>query len=186
MQTSVSREAERGIRYALLAVALVGYRRRDPGAVVNALIALVATYLPGRIKQRYDVSFRPWQRVYLDTAMLTHAVGMLGPYDDVWWWDHMTHTHSATLLGGLTFAVARRTDREPGPRVIGVVAVAGVLWEIVEYIIHRTANHLGYEPLLVSYGKVDTALDLVFDLVGAGLVVLLGDTFLANLTDADE
>ncbi|RZV10311.1 hypothetical protein BDK88_1464 [Natrinema hispanicum] len=186
MQTSVATEAERGIRYSLLAVVAIGYRRRDPGAVVNALIALVATYLPGRLERRYDVTFRSWQRVYLTSAMLTHAIGMLGPYDDIWWWDHMTHTHSATLLGGLTFAAARRNDHDPGPRVLGVVACAGVLWEIAEYIVHATANHLGWEPLLVSYGKVDTALDLVFDLVGALLVVLLGDAFLENLAETDE
>src|SRR6056297_948236 len=182
MQTSVAKEAERGIRYSLLAVVAVGYRQRDPGAVVNAPIALVATYLPGHFERRYDVTFRPWQRVYLNSAMLTHAVGMLGPYDDIWWWDHVTHTHSATLLGGLTFAAARRKDREPHPRVIGIVAFVGVLWEIVEYIIHVTATRLGWDPLLVSYGKTDTALDLVFDLIGAGLVVILGDSFLENLT----
>ena len=186
MQTSVAKEAERGIRYSLLAVAVVGYRRRDPGAVVNAIVALVATYLPGHIERRYDVQFKPWQRTYVHSAMITHALGMLGPYDDVWWWDHVTHTHSATLLGGLTFAAARRRDSDPHSRVVAVVACAGVLWEIGEYTIHKTATYLGYDPLLVSYGKKDTFLDLVFDLVGAVLVLVLGDAALENLTRAED
>lgn len=186
MQTTVSREAERGIRYAILAVFVVGVRRRDPGSVFNAIVALAATYLPGAVEHRYDVTLRPWQRTYLSTAMLTHAVGMLGPYDDIWWWDHVTHTHSATILGGVTFAAARRRGRDPRPRVVAVVACAGVLWELAEYGIHATATRLGFEPLLVSYGKTDTFFDLVFDLVGALLVLVLGDSLLENMTPVDE
>lgn len=186
MQTTVSREAERGIRYAILAVFVVGVRQRDLGAVFNAIVALAATYLPGAVEYRYDVTFRPWQRTYLSTAMLTHAVGMLGPYDDIWWWDHMTHTHSATILGGATFAASHRRGRDPRPRVVGVVACAGVLWELAEYGIHVTATRVGLEPVLVSYGKTDTLFDLVFDLVGALLVLVLGDSLLENVTPVDE
>ncbi|MFC4541381.1 hypothetical protein ACFO5R_05515 [Halosolutus amylolyticus] len=173
---------ERGLRCSILAVFVAGCRRRDPAAIVNALVSLAATYLPGFVERWYDVEFHPWQRVYAETAMVTHAAGMLGPYDDVWWWDHLTHTHSATLLGGLTYVVSRRRDRDPRPRVIAVVVCAGILWEVVEYVIHATADRLGLEPVLVSYGKRDTALDLVFNLVGALLVLAFGDRVLENLT----
>ena len=186
MQTSVSTEAERGIRYAILAVFVVGFRRRNPGAVANAVVALAATSVPGVAERRYDVAFEPWQRAYLNAAMLTHAVGMLGPYDDVWWWDHLTHTHSATLLGGFDFTAARHRGRDPRPRVVAAVACAGVLWELGEYSVHATANRLELEPLLVSYGPRDTLFDLVFDLVGAVLVLLLGDRLLENLTPPAE
>ncbi len=180
--TTVTREAERGIRYGLLAVLVVGLRRRNPGAVANAAVALAATYLPRVVERRYDVEFRPWQRVYAESAMLTHAVGMLGPYDDLWWWDHVTHTHSATLLGSAIHAVARRRGRDPRPRVLGVVVGGGVLWELMEYLVHRSANRLGFEPLLVSYGKVDTVLDLAFNVLGGLLVLAFGDRALRNLT----
>jgi uncharacterized protein (DUF486 family) len=180
----VREEAERGLRYGILVVFVIGIRRRDPGAVVNAVVALVATYLPGIVEGVYDIEFRPWQRVYVDTVMLLHAVGMLGPYDDRWWWDHLTHTLSSTILGSVTFAVARRCDHNPRPRVVAVVVCVGLLWELVEYAIHVTANRLGFEPLLVSYGKTDTLLDLVFNLVGALLVLLFGDRYLRNFTDS--
>ncbi|MFC7157518.1 hypothetical protein ACFQPA_18990 [Halomarina halobia] len=182
-RTSVAREAERGIRYGLLAVFVVGLRRRNAGAVVNAVLALAAAYLPDVLEREYDVEFRPWQRVYAETAMLTHAVGMLGPYDDVWWWDHLTHAHSATLLGGIVHVVARRRGRDPGARVVGVVMCTGLLWELAEYAIHTTANRLGLEPFLVSYGRTDTLLDLAFNLVGAALVLAFGDHALKNFAE---
>ncbi|WP_254546966.1 hypothetical protein [Halomarina pelagica] len=180
--TSVAREAERGIRYGIVAVFLVGLRRRNAGAVVNAALALAFTYLPDVLEREYDVEFRPWQRVYAEIATLTHAVGMLGPYDDVWWWDHLTHAHSATLLAGIVHAAARRRGREPRPRVVAVVVCVGLLWELMEYAVHAAADRLGLEPFLVSYGRTDTVLDLIFDLLGASLVLAFGDRILDNLT----
>ncbi|MBZ6495264.1 hypothetical protein [Natrinema longum] len=173
--------AERGVRCALVAVFVAGVRRRDPGAIVNAVVAFAATYVPRIVERVYGLEFRPWQRAYAAVAMLTHAIGMLGPYDDVWWWDHLTHAHSATLVGSAAFVAARRRGDDPRPRVVAVVAVAGLCWELLEYAIHAIANRLGLEPVLVTYGKTDTALDLLFNLVGAVLVLLLGDYALENV-----
>lgn len=80
----MAKEIERGIRYAIVTVFVVGLRRRNPGAVVNAALAIAATYLPNIIEHRYDVSFRPWQRIYSSVVMLIPSVGMLGAYDEVW------------------------------------------------------------------------------------------------------
>jgi len=183
--TSVECEPKRGIRYALVTVFVVGVRQRNPGAVVNAVLATIGTYLSDAVERTYGIELRPWHHLYIDTAMITHAVGMLGPYDDVGWWDHLTHTHSATILGGAVFAISRRRGRDPRPRVIAVVAVFGVLWEIAEYAIHATADRLGVEPILVTYGKTDTALDLLFDLLGAVLVLAFGDRVLGELATAE-
>ncbi|GAB3670520.1 hypothetical protein [Halopiger thermotolerans] len=178
MKTAIVRAAERGIRYALLAVFVEGIRRRDPGAVVNAIVAAMGTYLPDLVERAYGVELRPWQRAYVQSAMITHAVGMLGPYDDVWWWDHLTHAHSSSILGGAVFAISRRRGRDPGPRVVAAVVCLGLLWELVEYAVHAAGDRLGIDPVLVSYGKKDTALDVVFDLVGAALVLAFGDCVL--------
>ena len=182
MGISTERTIERGIRYALLSVFVAGIRRRNPGAVVNAIVAVIGTYIPDIIEWTSDVELRPWQRVYVNTAMVTHAVGMLGPYDEVWWWDHLTHAHTATILGSVVFALSRRQGRDPRPRVVAVVACLGVLWELLEYTIHLVARRVGFEPILITYGAKDTALDLVFDLVGALLVLAFGDRVLGNLT----
>ena len=185
MQSSAGRAVERGIRYAHLAVFVVGLRRRNFGAVVNAILSVSVTYLPPVAERRYGVELRPWQRVYVDVAVLAHAVGMLGPYDDVWWWDHLTHTCSATLLGGAVFVAARRRGRDPRPRVLAAVVGLGILWELAEYAVHAAAARLGIEPILVSYGSTDTALDLVFNLVGAVLVLAFGDRVLGDVTAND-
>jgi len=181
-RASVTRSVEIAIRNAILAVFVVGVRRRDPSAVVNAVFALAGASLPDLVERRYDIGFEPWQRVYTGTAMLTHAAGMLGPYDDVWWWDHLTHTHSATLLASVVHVGARRGGRDPRPRVLAVTVCVGVLWEAMEYAIHATARRLGLEPVLVPYGERDTVLDLCFDLLGALLVCAFGDRLLRNFT----
>ena len=183
--TTVLGEAGRAVRYAILGVLVSGVRRRDPSAVVNATVSFCATYLPVVVEWRYDVEFRPWQRLYLSVGMLTHAVGMLGPYDDTWWWDHVTHTHSSTLVGGLIHVVARRGGRDPRSRVLGGVLVAGVLWEIMEYVIHGVSRRVGLEPLLVPYGAEDTLQDLFFDLLGALLVLAFANRLLSNLVRDD-
>lgn len=177
--------AEQGVgheaRYTLLTVFLVGLRRRDPGAIVNAVVAAIGTYLPTFITRVYNVKLQPWQRAYVNTAMVTHAVGMLGPYDDVWWWDHVTHAHSSSILAGIVYVASRRKDRDPGPRVIAAVISLGLAWELLEYAIHATAKRLDLEPILVTYGRKDTFFDIVFDLVGALLVVVFGDRVLGEL-----
>jgi hypothetical protein len=183
---SVATTVERCVRAALVVVSLVGLRRRDPGAVVNGVLALAGTFFPDVVERRYAVTLRPWQRVYVETAMLTHAVGMLGPYDDVPWWDHLTHTHSATVVGGVVHAVARHRNRDPLAHVLPGVFGLGVLWEVLEYVAHGLSRRVGIEPVLVSYSRTDTLLDLLFDLLGAVVVVALGDRLLHNVLPDDE
>ena len=188
-RSSVMWEAEHGIRYAIIAVLIIGFCQRRWRAVVNAIITIAATYLPGVIEDHYDVEFLPWQRVYAATAMFTHAAGMLGPYEDEdtwWWWDNLTHTHSATLLAGLVHAAARRRSRDPRPRVLAAVVCLGILWEFTEYTIHTAANRFGFEPVLVPFGKKDTLFDLCFNTLGALLVLAFGDRFLRNFIQRSD
>jgi hypothetical protein len=179
---SVARTVERSVRYAIVGVFGVGLRRRNWGAVVNAVLALVATSLPDALERQYGVEFRPWQRLYASVSMLTHAVGMLGPYDEEGWWDHVTHTLSATLFGGFVYAAAHRRDRYPRLRVLAAIGCGGVVWELLEYAIHAISDRLGVESVLVPYSARDTALDLVFNFLGALLVLAFGDRFLRNFT----
>lgn len=179
---SAVRAAQRGTRGAIAAVIMAGFRRRNTGAVVNGLLAFVAAFLPRIVERECDVEFRPWQRLYTETTMLGHAVGMLGLYDDTWWWDHLTHVLSATVLGGFVHATACRRGRDPRPRVLAAIVGGGVLWELMEYAVHGVTDRLGLQPVLIPYSARDTLFDLVFDLVGALLVLAFGERSLRNFT----
>ena len=99
---------------------------------------------------------------------------MLGRYDSVWWWDHLTHTLSAALAAALLYAGLLVVA--PAIAVAGTVltiVVLGVLWEAGELFAREVADRYDIEPVLVHYGWRDTALDLLFDVVGAGVVVAL-------------
>ena len=174
------------IRCGILTVFVEGVRRRDPGAIVNAVLTFAVTHIPDAIEEIYGFEFRPWQRVYAASAMLAHAFGMLGPYDDVWWWDHVTHTLSATLLGGIVHVTARRRSRDPLPRILAATAGLGILWEFLEYVIHTISRRLGIEPVLVHYNKRETVLDLLFNILGALLAYAFGDRLLRNFIQRTE
>lgn len=187
VRNRVGRAIRRSVRCAILAVFLAGVRRRNLGAAVNGAVAFAVSFLPSAVERRYGVEFRPWQRAYVTSAMLAHSVGMLGLYDDTRWWDHLTHTLSASLLGGLVHAGARRRGHPPRPRVVAAVAVGGVLWELAEYAVHALTDRLGLDPALIPYSARDTAGDLLFDLLGALLVVAFGDHLLRNFVrDGDD
>ena len=177
---SATRTTERSIKGATLAVFVEGLRQRNSNAIVNAVLMFTATYLPDITERLYDVRFRPWQRVYTEITMLAHAIGFLGPYDDTWWWDHITHVLSATLLGGFIHVAAHRRGRDPKRDVLASIVGGGALWEGLEYTIHRLSDRLGIEPMLVYYGPRDTLKDLLFNLLGAFLVLMFGDRLLRN------
>lgn len=181
-RTSMTRLVDRGIRGATLAVLVEGLRERNLNAIANAVPMFVATYLPDTAEDLYDVHFQPWQRVYTEITMLAHAVGFLGPYNDTWWWDHVTHVLSASLLGGSVHVAARRRGRSPNRAVPIAVVGGGLFWEVLEYSIHRVSDRLGIEPVLVYYGPRDTVKDLLFNLLGALLVLAFGDRLLRNFT----
>lgn len=181
--TSATRAVELSIKGTILAVFVEALRQRNKNAIVNAVLMFPATYLPDVAERLYDVKFRPWQRVYTEGTMLAHAVGFLGPYDDVWWWDHVTHTLSATLLGGVFHVVAHFRGRNPTRDVLASIVGGGVLWESLEYTVHWISDRLGVEPVLVYYGPRDTVKDLLFDFLGALLVIVFGDRLLRNFTE---
>ena len=172
----------------LLGLTLVeAVRRRDVSASVNALVALLAALLPFGIELAASVVSAPSFRTgsvlpfWIAAAGLVHAIGMLGRYETTWWWDHLAHGISAGLLTALVYAGLLVLSTGPGPYpatawvvrsgTVGFVMVAGIAWELLELAARAVADRYGIEPVLVHYGRRDTALDLVFDFVGAVLVV---------------
>lgn len=171
------------------ALLLLAVQRRNVSAVVNAGAGLALTAFvtilsmaPGPVVGQ-DLGLGLALPLWLAVASALHAVGMLGWYESVSWWDHLTHTVSAALVAALLYAgvlVADPTvlgvDTLPGSTVVLTVALAfavGVAWELLELVGRELGRRLDVEPVLIYYGPRDTALDLAFDVLGALLVVAL-------------
>ncbi|GAB7095710.1 hypothetical protein JCM30237_28640 [Halolamina litorea] len=164
------------VEAALLALLYVGYRRENTPAVANTAGAAVLTLVPPAVAGVVGAEGDGFlvATFWVAVAGFLHSLGMLGRYESVWWWDHLTHTLSAALLAALLYASLLVVA--PGVAVVGTVVVTltlGVVWEIGELLAREVASRYDIEPVLVHYGRRDTALDLVFDAVGTVLVVAL-------------
>lgn len=138
---------------------------------------------PMILRRGFGIHLRPWQVGYVSAGLFLHPLGGLyGLYSTVWWFDHATHTLSATLVAAIGFVIVSAYDRRVGPLLPGAIAAftfafvmsAGVLWELVETL----------TPILTVYGYNDTVLDYVFDAVGGLLVIVLGPRLLRPATAA--
>lgn len=170
--------------HAALAVAtLESARRRDAGALVNAGGALLLSVLPWLVGLTLAEPLDPVLPLWLAVAGLLHAAGMLGLYESLFWWDHLTHGLSSALVAALALAglvVGGRAGTAPAlsptaraVAVLGLALAVGVFWELLEVAARRVGDALGVEPLLVYYGRWDTPIDLLFNLTGALVVVVL-------------
>lgn len=179
---------------AVLATLVEALRRGNAAAAINALAAVVVVMLPTLAGVVFDVDSGPYLGLWLGVALLLHVSGMLGPYETVWWWDHLTHGLSGALVAALLYAgllVAARGVEGPavGPGTVAAATVIGVLvigvaWELLELVARDVGERLDVEPVLVHYGVRDTSLDLAFDLLGALVVVLLDLQVFVPLADS--
>jgi len=179
-------------------LALVGYglATRNPSIVVNAVLGLITTFLPAILRRDYQIAMDTPMVAWIAIAVLLHTLGMIGPYDAVWWWDHLTHTLSASLVAGVGFAVTRAVDEyweeiylPPDFMFVYIVLftlAAGVLWEVLEFVGREIALAFGQGPILVQYDVADSVIDLVFDGIGAVLVAALGQRRFDRLIDSIE
>lgn len=174
----------------ILALVVAGMASGEFVLVVNGLIGLGTTGLPWAIQRYGDVTISPPFVFWIAVAVLLHTLGMAGPYETIWWWDHLTHTLSAALLASVAYALTRTLEEHstvislPADfRFLFVVIfalAAGVLWEVLEFLGREGARWLGHQPVLVQYGLQDTVLDLLFDGAGAVIVGLLDRRWLGR------
>lgn len=185
----------------LIGMLFVGIERGNGGIVINTGVALLVTQLPPLLERDYEIPMDPRLTLWITTAVFLHAFGTVGLpgatrtlYSQVWWWDHMTHALSASLVAGVGYATVRAFDEHaegvhlPG-KFIAVfillfVIAFGVLWEILEFAIALSAQALGIKAVLTQYGLGDTMLDFVFNSIGGLVVALWGGAYLTDVTGA--
>ena len=187
------RAASRVLQLGVALVLAIGVAEANLSVVINAVGALAVSFLPAVLQRDYRITLSPGLTLWLTTAVLLHAVGMLGPYHSIWWWDHVTHTFSATVIAGLGYVTARAVDEYSDevylpPRFLFVYILLftlafGVAWEVLEFVARLLADAMGYGPFLVQYGFEDTIVDLVFDLLGGLLVAVAGTPAFTHVVD---
>lgn len=165
------------LQVAIVATVFESLRRGNVAATVNAVASLGAAVLPTTVELLVAPSadLPTALSLWIAVAGFLHVLGMLGLYESSWWWDHLTHALSASLIGALFYAavlVAWGGDWPTAATVtVGLTFAVGVFWELIELVARDLGERFDVEPVLVYYGLRDTALDLVFDLVGAIAVV---------------
>ncbi|WP_311173588.1 hypothetical protein [Halobellus ordinarius] len=181
----------------IVGTVLIGVQSRNLQAVVNGIASIVATALPALgelvITHRIgaDVTFGPELSVWLAVAGFLHMLGMLGWYETVSWWDHLTHTVSASLLAALVYASlqipsalgSQVTDAYAAIFTVLFTLGAGVFWELVELAAREIGEYIDRPPVLEYYGLRDTVLDMVFNGIGAIVVVAFDVRIFVSVTE---
>jgi hypothetical protein len=169
---------------AILLTLVVAVRRRDVAAAINSVVAVAVVAVPFVLPAVAGPDAPTTLALWLAVAALLHAVGMLGPYDSVRWWDIVTHFASASFVAALWYAGALVGD-VPWPAVTAVLLtfVAGLWWELLELVARELGEALEIEPVLVHYGRRDTLVDLAVDVVGAVAVVVLDVRAFVSVVD---
>lgn len=166
-------QAHRLLWAGTLALGVVGLLTTGISPVINAGVGVAVAIAVHRV---LGATHPPYALAVSATAAL-HVVGMLGAYDQLWWYDHLTHTLAGLLVTVAMVWMLRAVD-PTRPRVVIVggallgTAAIGVLWEVIEIGARWATQTLALPAVLVHYGTADTVYDLIFNMVGAALAVL--------------
>ncbi|MFB6165548.1 MAG: hypothetical protein ABEJ31_10355 [Haloarculaceae archaeon] len=185
----------------LVGLFFVGLYGGNVGVVVNSGVALSVTQIPPLLERDFEVPMDPALTLWITAAVFLHVLGTVGLpgsrlsfYQSVWWWDHLTHALSSSVVAAAGYATARAFDEHSDgvdlpPRFTFVflllfVVAFGVLWEVIEFTVSGAATALGSGSIITQYGLEDTMLDLIFDTVGAVVVAVWGAAHLTDVVGA--
>lgn len=191
----------RGMEIGLIVLFFIGIERGSPGVIVNTGVGLVVLRLPAIIERDLDLPMDPRLVLWISSAAFLHAFGVVGIpglgwtfYTGLWWWDHLTHALSASVVAAAGYATVRAIDIhsaevEIPPRFVAVIILIfvlafGVAWELLEFFIGVGADLTGTPGVLTQYGIEDTLKDFTFNSIGGLLVAIYGGIYLTDLSDA--
>lgn len=187
----------------LVVLFFLGMERGSVGVMVNCAVGLLVIQLPPLLERDYGVPMDPALTLWITSAAFLHALGTVGIpgtgatfYRSVWWWDHMTHALSSSLVAGAGYATVRAIaehsediylpDRFMFVFILMFVMAFGVFWEVVEFAIAEIALATGAPRVLTQYSLGDTMKDLLFNLMGGVVVAVWGTAHLTDIVSAIE
>jgi len=201
---------------SLVGILFIGLFVNSPGIVVNAGVGILVTQLVPALERDYGIPMDPGLVLWITAAVFLHALGtvplpadLVAPVGDVapgqqraslyrsgYWWDHMTHALSSSVVAAAGYATVRALDEHDQgivipPRFMFVVIVLfvlafGVFWEVVEFAIGGAAETFGTGSVLTQYGVEDTLYDLFYNTLGAVVVGIWGTAYLTDVVGAIE
>jgi len=197
------RQATYLMELLLVVIFAIGVLTGSTGVIVNTGVGLLVTQLPALLERDYGIALDPALTLWITTAVFLHAVGVIGlPWADanfyktIWWWDHLTHALSSSIVAAIGYTTVRALDRHSEeiyvpPRFMFVfilmfVLAFGVAWEVLEFTITLAATATGNATILTQFGLEDTMLDLVFDTIGAIVVAIWGTAHLSGIVGIVE
>ncbi|MEF8773856.1 MAG: hypothetical protein V5A23_01245 [Halobacteriales archaeon] len=195
------RQLTRGMQLTLVGLLFIGLDRGNTGIIVNTAVALGVSELPAVLERDYEIPMDAGLTLWITTAVFLHALGTVGLpgsetsfYRGTFWWDHMTHALSSSVIAGVGYATVRAIDRHSEaihlpPRftfvfVLMFVLAFGVFWEVVEFAIGLAAAEFGSAQVLTQYGLSDTMWDLVYNTIGGVVVAAWGTAYLTDVAGA--
>jgi uncharacterized membrane protein YjdF len=177
----------------LVGIVAYGVVAGAPKAITNGGIGLFVTLLPALLERNYDIPLDPWLGVWITVAVFLHTIGSAGFYARVWWWDHLTHSLSASLVAGAGYTTLRAVDlhseairiptRFAFIFILVVVLAFGVVWELFEFGLDLLADETGVTMPLAQHGLDDTVLDMTYNTLGALVVAIFGQAHLPGVAE---
>ena len=170
-------------QFSLLAMFVASILQEEYYPAISSLVGFVLVNVPNLLK-RNQIMAVPWElSMWIFLALFLHNFGIYARlYDDIWWWDKLTHFFSTSLIAGLGFISIVIIDKyldsiHLPPKflpffILVFIAATGVFWEIIEF---------SFDELLgtkMQYSLDDTVGDLVFDLFGGIAVAAAGPFYL--------
>jgi hypothetical protein len=187
------RRLTRGMQLVLVGIVAYGVVAGAPKAITNGGLGLFVTLLPALLERNYDIPLDPWLGVWITAAVFFHTIGSAGFYARVWWWDHLTHSLSASLIAGAGYTTLRAVDlhseairiptRFAFVFILVVVLAFGVVWELFEFGLDLVADETGITMPLAQHGLDDTVLDMTYNTLGALVVAIFGQAHLSGVAE---
>jgi hypothetical protein len=187
------RRLTRGMQLVLVGIVAYGVVAGAPKAITNGGLGLFVTLLPALLERNYDIPLDPWLGVWITAAVFFHTIGSAGFYARVWWWDHLTHSLSASLIAGAGYTTLRAVDlhseairiptRFAFVFILVVVLAFGVVWELFEFGLDLLADETGVTMPLAQHGLDDTVLDMTYNTLGALVVAIFGQAHLSGVAE---
>jgi len=186
---------------SLIGMLFIGIERGSAAVVVNTGVGLLVIQLPPLLDRDFDITLDVGLTLWITSAVWLHALGVVGLpmlglsnfYRDIWWWDHLTHALSSSVVAAVGYTTVRAFDRHSDevylpPKfafvfILLFVLAFGVFWEVIEFTITEASTYFGSSNVLTQYGLDDTLLDLVFDSIGAVVVAIWGTAHLTGVVD---